>query len=90
MASMFLKNSDYCYFRWETDSKWTHEIFRRGNLLKNHFNVFFWDGSRECPPGIFSACLFLRRGELVDVKHECVFTTFFFDDVSNALCFHYS
>lgn len=41
MASVFLKNSNYCYFRWKRDSKWTRETFRTGDLLKKHFNVFF-------------------------------------------------
>lgn len=40
MASVFLKNSNYCYFRWNRDSKGTHEIFRTGDLLKKHFYVF--------------------------------------------------
>lgn len=47
MASMFLKNSNYCYFRWKRDSNWTHEIFKTVDLLKNHFYVFFGDGCRE-------------------------------------------
>lgn len=42
MASVFLKNSDYCYFRWDTDSKWTHEIFLGGEIcLKTILMSFF-------------------------------------------------
>lgn len=47
MASMFLKNSNYCYFRWKRDSNCTHEICRTVDLLKKHFYVFWQDGNRE-------------------------------------------
>lgn len=44
MASVFLENSNYCYFRWRRDSNWTQEISKKVDLFKKRFYVLLGGG----------------------------------------------